>query len=219
MDPTSRRRGVRPHAAPPAASPARATIAHYDRHAEEYRAAMLGHAIPENIRAFLAALPRARGCDVLDLGCGTGRDLEAFRAAGHRPVGLDGSEASAAFAREHSGCPVWVQDFLDLDLPQGAFDGVFANASLFHVPSGRMPDVLARISAALRPGGALFANNPIGDGEEGWADDRWMCLWSPRRWGAVMRAAGFERLRQFRRPPGLPRAEQLWLATLWRKQG
>src|SRR5271156_4692346 len=45
-------------------------------------------------------------------------------------------------ARVHSGCQVWQQDFLELDLPDGYFDGIFANASLFHVPSQELPRVL-----------------------------------------------------------------------------
>jgi SAM-dependent methyltransferase len=228
MSGTVRRPRARPPArlgstspAPPFAAPApsRATIAHYDRHAEAYRSAALGHAIPENHAAFLSALPGGRASDLLDLGCGAGRDLAALKEAGHRVLGLDGSPAAAAMARAHSGCAVLVQDFLALDLAPASFDGIFANASLFHVPSAELPRVLADLSAALRPGGVLFANNPVGAGEEGWAEDRWICLWQPRRWSATVAAAGFRKILEFRRPPGRPRSEQLWLATLWRKPG
>ena len=78
---------------------------------------------------------RAPPFAILDFGCGPGRDLKAFKDLGHEPVGLDGSARFAAMARDYSGCEVLEQDFLRLDLPAGRFDGVFANAALFHVPS------------------------------------------------------------------------------------
>src|SRR5439155_940529 len=71
-------------------------------------------------------------------------------------------------ARAHSGCEVWQQDFLKLDLPDNHFDGVFANAALFHVPSQELPRVLPELYASLKPGGVLFSSNPRGHNEEGW---------------------------------------------------
>ena len=58
--------------------------------------------------------------------------------------GSTAPRVSVAMARAHSGCEVWQQDFLALDLPDGRFDGVFANAALFHVPSQALPRVLRR---------------------------------------------------------------------------
>jgi SAM-dependent methyltransferase len=65
-------------------------------------------------------------------------------------------------ARAHSGCEVWHQDFLKLDLPEAHFDGVFANAALFHVPRQALPHVLLELHATLKPGGVLFSSNPRG---------------------------------------------------------
>jgi SAM-dependent methyltransferase len=76
-------------------------------------------------------------------------------------------------ARAHSGCEVWQQDFLKLDLPDQHFDGVFANASLFHVPAQELPRVLRELYASLKPRGVLFASNPRGDNEEGWSGERY----------------------------------------------
>ena len=70
-------------------------------------------------------------CDILDLGCGPGRDLKTFTALGHRAVGLDGTPSFVAMARAASGCEVLHQDFLHLQLPAARFDGIFANAVLF----------------------------------------------------------------------------------------
>jgi hypothetical protein len=63
---------------------------------------------------------------------------------------------------------VWQQDFLKLDLPAGRFDGIFANAAQFHVPSQELPRVLRQLCVALKPAGVLFSSNPRGGNEEGW---------------------------------------------------
>ncbi len=195
------------------------TIKHYDRRAADYAVALADHDTAECRDAFLAELPGPAPHDILDLGCGPGRDLAAFAALGHRAVGLDGCAALAAVARERSGAPVLEQDMLDLDLPATAFDGVFAQAVLFHVPTAALPDVLARLRASLRPKGVLFACDPTGDGTEGWAEDRYVAFRRPQRWAKLAREAGFTPIRQWRRPPGVSRRRQDWLASLWRAPG
>ena len=75
-------------------------------------------------------------------------------------MGLDGTEAFVEMARADSGCEVWQQDLLQLQLPTESFDGIFANAVLFHVPSAELPGVLARLHEALKAGGVLFCANP-----------------------------------------------------------
>ena len=120
-------------------------------------------------------------------------------------------------ARACSGCEVWQQDFLRLDLPAARFDGVFANASLQHVPSRELPRVLRELRAALKAGGVLFSSNPHGRDEEGWNRGRYSVYHAPATWRAYGLAAGFEEITHYFRPPGLPRDQQPWLATVWRK--
>jgi SAM-dependent methyltransferase len=121
-------------------------------------------------------------------------------------------------ARDHSGCEVWQQDFLALDLPPARFDGVFANASLFHVPRSALPRVLGELHATLRPRGVLFASNPRGDNAEGWQGERYGVWHDVDAWKDVVTVAGFDLLEHYYRPPGLPRAQQPWLATVWRRR-
>src|SRR5438445_3974359 len=78
-------------------------------------------------------------------------------------------------ARSYSGCEVLHQDFLTMILPESRFDGVFANASLFDVPSQELPRVLLELSETLRSRGVLFCSNPRGNNEEGWSGDRYSC--------------------------------------------
>ncbi|MGH6659898.1 MAG: class I SAM-dependent methyltransferase [Rhodospirillales bacterium] len=193
------------------------TIGHYDRTAEDFRAGTIDHDVSQNYRALLEAIAGNPPFSILDLGCGPGRDLRHFRSLGHDAVGLDGSEEFVAMACAFSGCEVLHQDFLAMDLPEGRFDGVFANASLFHVPSQELPRVLIELSATLRPGGVLFCSNPRGNNEEGFSGERYGCFFDLDTWRNFVTAAGFLELQHYFRPPGLPRHQQPWLATVWRK--
>ena len=171
----------------------------------------------QNRAALLGAIEGAPPFAILDLGCGPGRDLMAFTVAGHEAVGLDGAAAFVAMARRMTGCEVLHQDFLALDLPAGRFDGVFANASLFHVPAQALPRVLGELHDALRPGGVLFSSNPRGENQEGWVGGRYGCFFDLETWRGYLRAAGFEEIGHYYRPPGKPRHHQPWLASLWRR--
>jgi SAM-dependent methyltransferase len=120
-------------------------------------------------------------------------------------------------ARTNSGCEVWQQDFLALSLPNAFFDGVFANASLFHVPSAHLAQVLAQIKDTLKPGGVLFCSNPRGGNQEGWNGERYAVYHDYEAWQAVLTQIGFTELDHYYRPTGLPLDQQPWLATVWRK--
>jgi len=193
------------------------TVAHYDDQARSFWEGTRDHDVSQNIEAFLTRIHAAPPLDLLDFGCGPGRDLRTFNSLGHRAVGLEGSPRLAAMARAHSGCDVLEQSFLALDLPTGHYDGVFANAALFHVPSQELPRVLRQLHVSLKPGGVLFSSNPRGDGHEGWNGDRWGAFHDWPSWRACVAGAGFVELAHFYRPPGLPIEQQPWLASVWRK--
>jgi SAM-dependent methyltransferase len=192
------------------------TLAHYNERATQFWQGTRDHDVRQNREALLRHIEGEPPWRILDFGCGPGRDLAAFRALGHEPVGLDGSAEFVAMASAHSGCEVWRQDFLALDLPAGRFDGVFANASLFHVPRKELPRVLRELHAALKPRGVLFASNPRGDNEEGWSGGRYGAWHDLAAWRGFLASAGFTELEHYYRPEGLPRAQQPWLASVWR---
>ena len=193
------------------------TLEHYDRRAESFWEGTRDHDVSQNITALLQHIRAEPPFGILDFGCGPGRDLKRFADLGHAPVGLDGAERFAAMAREFSGCDVWRQDFLQLDLPQQRFDGVFANAVLFHVPTQELPRVLRQLHATLKPGGVLFCSNPSGNNEEGWNSGRYGAYHDLAAWRAYVTAAGFSELTHYYRPDGLPREQQPWLASVWRR--
>ena len=195
----------------------RLTLAHYDQRAEEFWRGTREHDVAQNIAALLKHLEGTPPFAILDFGCGPGRDLKAFKDLGHEAVGLEGSPRFAAMARDYSGCQVLEQDFLKLDLPDARFDGVFANASLFHVPGRDLPRVLRELHASLKPGGVLFSSNPRGANEEGWNRGRYGAYHDLEAWREHLAAAGFAELDHYYRPPGLPREQQPWLASAWRR--
>jgi SAM-dependent methyltransferase len=195
----------------------RRTLSHYERSAESFWQGTRDHDVSQNIEALLSALHRPPPLRILEFGCGPGRDLKTFVERDHVAIGLDGCARFCELAREYSGCDVWHQDFLALALPPAAFDGVFVNASLFHVPSGHLPRVLRDLADTLVPGGVVFFSNPRGDDREGWSGDRYGCYFDVERWRALFTAASFVEINCYYRPAGRPRHEQPWLAMTWRK--
>jgi SAM-dependent methyltransferase len=195
----------------------RLTLDYYDLHAQQFFEGTQSHDVTQNIAALLDAIETESPHAILDLGCGPGRDLAVFAALGHHAVGVDGSARFAEMARRSSGCEVWQQDFVKLDLPQARFDGVFANAALFHVPSAALAQVLCALHATLKPGGVLFSSNPRGQNQEGWNGERYGSYYDYPTWSLAMAAAGFSEVLHYYRPPGLPREQQPWLAGVWRK--
>lgn len=193
------------------------TLGNYNDVAEDFREGTRDHDVSQNIDALLRNIIGPAPFHILDFGCGPGRDLQTFTALGHIATGLDGSERFAEMARQDSGCEVLHQNFLELNLPAERFDGIFANASLFHVPLQELPRVLRKLNAALKPGGVLFSSNPRGSNQEGWTGERYGSFHDLESWSAYLIEAGFSEVEHYYRPPGLPRDQQPWLASVWRK--
>lgn len=193
------------------------TLSHYDDNAESFWSGTREHDVSQNIDALISALPSNRALDILDFGCGPGRDLLTFKSKGHRPVGLDGSRQFCEMANKYSGCEVLNQSFLDLNLEDNKFDGVFANASLFHIPSQELVRVLKQLNRCLRPGGILFSSNPRGD-EEGWNGPRYAHYMELEVMTDFLSKAGFKVVQHYYRPQGQPCHMQPWLAIVSQKE-
>lgn len=202
---------------PPTDDVSARTIGHYEAQAASFWNGTRGHDVSQNINALLEHIRGRAPFEILDFGCGPGRDLKTFVDLGHKAVGLDGAPSFVEMARDFSGCEVWQQDFLALDLPAQRFDGIFANAVLFHVPSAVLPRVLGELHASLKRDGVLFTSNPRGQNEEGWNGERYGSYSDLAEWRRFMSAAAFAEITHYYRPAGLPRAEQPWLASVWRK--
>lgn len=193
------------------------TIGHYQIRAQAFWEGTRDHDVSQNIETLLRYLPTAAPATILDFGCGPGRDLVTFKNKGHAPVGLDGSEAFCIMARELSGVEVLHQDFLALELEAEGFDGIYANAALFHIPMCELDRVLSELQACLKMEGVLFVSNPRGPNVEQVNGERYGAYYDLDEWRVRMERAGFEELTHYYRPTGLPRDQQPWLASAWRK--
>ncbi|HEY7318022.1 MAG TPA: class I SAM-dependent methyltransferase [Candidatus Binatia bacterium] len=193
------------------------TLRHYNEHAESFWKGTKDHDVSQNRNALLEHLGGHPPYRILDFGCGPGRDLKVFRDLGHEAIGLEGAQRFVEFAKQYSGCEVWRQDFLRLQLPAEHFDGIFANAALFHVPIQELPRVLRDLWLTLKTNGVLFSSNPRGNNEEGWSGTRYGVYYNLERWRSLVLGAGFGEITHYYRPAGVPRAQQPWLTSLWRK--
>ncbi len=163
-----------------------ATLAFYEAEAPVY-AASGNQGASRALPGFLAKLPQ--GARILELGCGGGRDSAAMIAEGFDVDATDGCAALAAKAEARIGRPVCVMRFEELEA-HGEYDGVWAHASLLHVPRSGLPDIAARIRRALKPGGWHFANFKAGEAEGRDRFGRYFNYLSSREAEALYRDAG-----------------------------
>ncbi len=193
------------------------TIHDYQRVASQFWVGTRNHDVTQNIDALLRNVLTEPPFDLLDFGCGPGRDVMTLLNLGHRVTGLEGCKAFVDMASEKTGCEVWHQDFMNLDLPARAFDGVFANASLFHVPTQELHRVLKQLWHCLRPGGVLFCSNPRGPDIEQFSNGRYGAFLEWETWRKYVLDSGFSELEHYYRPKDQPRSKQPWLASVWRR--
>ncbi len=191
------------------------TIAEYQATANSFREGTWDHDVSQNRQALVKWMPRNPG-RILDLGCGPGRDLLAFKTAGHEAIGLDATPAFVEMAQQ-TGCEVWQQTFLDLHLPDCYFDGIFANASLLHVPQGSMEPVLQKLWQSLATQGAIVLSMARGN-QEGFVSrpsgQRFVSYWEYETLAPLVQAARFSIVEHYYRPPGLPQDQQSWVVIV-----
>lgn len=153
------------------------SIDYYNRYAATYFESTVGLDVSENRIRFEKVLPE--GGSLLDLGCGSGRDSLAFLEDGFEVTPLDGSPEMCALAEIHTGLEVLNMTFEELDFDE-VFDGIWACASLLHVPENEMPDILKKVGLALKQGGYLFIS--VKEGEfEGIRDGRYFVDYKKRK--------------------------------------
>ncbi len=199
------------------------TIAEYQLTSAEYRLGTWDHDVSQNRNSLIAAMPKPKSGGkgkILDLGCGPGRDLVAFKALGYEVIGLDANPIFVEMASQAAGCEVWQQSFSSLDLPASSFEGIFANASLIHVPSAEMEKVLLALHQALSDRGVLLMSMLRGD-QEGFSERptgyRYVTGWEYKTLAPKLLAANFQIINHYYRPPGMPIQDCSWLVILAQK--
>ena len=132
---------------------------YYDAHASEYFT-FSSLPMPSSFyTSFFSLLPTHAA--ILDIGCGSGRDLKYFSENGYEAEGLDASASLCRLAREHSGCPVHCGDMLTWQ-PNRQYDGLWACASILHLSSDNILAFFRRVPIMLKPSGIMYASFKVG---------------------------------------------------------
>lgn len=124
---------------------------------------------------------------ILDLGCGSGRDLKYFSEWGFRTVGIDYSFNLLKLARRFSGQPVAVADLSALPFGENTFDAAWAIGSLLHVPRQQLPQILNQIHQVLKPNALFFASVKSGYGETTDSLGRYNVFYQRPEWERVLK--------------------------------
>ena len=149
------------------------TLSYYDENASAFCEGTRNADMSEMRGRFLQYLKP--GALILDAGCGSGRDSKFFLESGYRVVALDGSKEMCRQASAYLGQEVQCRIFEEIDEKE-VYDGIWACASLLHVPYELLPKVIARLIDALVDGGVLYGEEEREVGgryftdlmEEGW---------------------------------------------------
>ncbi len=192
------------------------TIHHYELSPQDFWEGTKDHDVSQNLDALCRNLPSVEDT-VLDFGCGPGRDVKALIQRGKEVIGLDGCADFCQMARKYSGREIWQQNFITLDLPVNYFAGIFANASLFHIPRESLLQVLKIFHHSLIKDGIVFCSNPRGPNIEQINGLRYGNYMDVEGWKSFFLEAGFQEIERYYRPKDLPREQQPWLAMVWRK--
>ncbi|SFI43794.1 bifunctional 2-polyprenyl-6-hydroxyphenol methylase/3-demethylubiquinol 3-O-methyltransferase UbiG [Enterobacter sp. NFIX59] len=138
------------------------TIHYYQNHAQDFFDGTVNVDMTPLYEAFTQHLPN--GGRVLDAGCGSGRDAKAFHEMGYQVDAFDASSAMVELARQHTGLPVQLMTFSEID-GKAQYDGIWCCASLLHVPSSELPVVMRKLADALKPDGVWYVSFKYGNGE------------------------------------------------------
>ena len=169
---------------------------------------------------FLAplAFQLEKGSKILDIGCGSGRDLLWLQERGYRPTGFERSAGLAAYARRHSGCPVIEGDLFLFDFSVFQFDALLLIGALVHVPDSEFPQTLARISRAVRGDGLIYLTLKEGPGCSQNEDGRIFTLWQPVNLEGIFADLGLM-IVDFARTGSAVNHKDIWLGYLLKMEG
>ena len=138
------------------------TKEYYQNNAQAFFDDTVNADISEQYDRFLKYIPN--GGKILDFGCGSGRDAKAFLQKGYCVNAIDGSSELCRLASDYCGIPVKCMDFYDLS-DKEKYDGIWACASLLHIPKNEMPIILSKMEKALTHNGIIYASFKLGDFE------------------------------------------------------
>ncbi len=189
------------------------TIDYYNDNADEYFNSVISADMTENYTRFLQYVPK--GASIVDLGCGSGRDLKYFKDNGYEAEGLDASEKLCILAREYSGCPVLCTDFLSWKTER-RYDAFWANASLLHLTGKDIITFFAQKTKYLADNGIFYMSMktgiPQGDDPKG----RYFTPFSEELLEQLLKASKLELIDRWSNSDALGRSDTKWMSVIFR---
>nr|WP_330364529.1 NUDIX domain-containing protein [Butyrivibrio sp. XPD2002] len=191
-------------------------VEYYDENADSFFAGSVNADMSYERDRFVALLPEHG--HVLDAGCGSGRDSKAFMDAGFSVTAFDASKEMRKRASEYLGQEVLDMRFEDINF-NNEFDGVWACASLLHVPVDQLPQTMRKLNASLKSGGVIYASFKYGDGTK-MRGSRTFSDFNEKSIVPLFEDAGFEILFNESGNDNRPgRADEMWVNAIARKNG
>jgi SAM-dependent methyltransferase len=151
------------------------------------------------------------GCRILDIGCGSGRDMRWFKKLGFDVSGFERSSGLADLARHNTGCAVMEGDFETFDFTALPSDAILLAGSLVHVPHANLPLIFKRVTAGLKPGGKVLVSLKQGKGTGMDNRGRVFYFWQEKALGELFQTLGFTVL-AFNTQVSKVNARDIWLA-------
>ncbi|EMJ7623499.1 class I SAM-dependent methyltransferase [Enterobacter hormaechei] len=191
------------------------TLHYYQNHAQDFFDGTVNVDMTPLYEAFTQHLPH--GARVLDAGCGSGRDAKAFHEMGYQVDAFDASSAMVELARQHTGLPVQLMTFSEID-GKAQYDGIWCCASLLHVPSSGLPAVMQRLADALKPGGVWYVSFKYGNGERVQGERRFTDLNEMELRRLLNNMTEIDIFSQWITKDNRPDRDELWLNAILKKK-
>ncbi len=184
---------------------------YYNTNAKDFFEGTVSADMSAHYTAFLEKL--SEEAHILDVGCGSGRDSLYFKKLGYKITAMDISTQLCKLASEYIGQEVLELSFQDMAF-EAEFDGIWACASLLHVPSGELPAITGKLKKALKVGGILFASFKYGD-FEGERSGRYFYDLTEQKAEQIFRDSGFKVEKMWITEDVRPeRVDEKWLNVL-----
>ena len=191
------------------------TLHYYQNHAQDFFDGTVNVDMTPLYEAFTQHLPH--GARVLDAGCGSGRDAKAFNEMGYQVDAFDASSAMVELAKQHTGLPVQLMTFSEID-GKAQYDGIWCCASLLHVPSSGLPAVMQRLADALKPGGVWYVSFKYGNGERVQGERRFTDLNEMELRRLLNNMTEIDIFSQWITKDNRPDRDELWLNAILKKK-